>query len=938
MPRKINALKLTNKLKTTLRQFYNDTNQTKFRNITEITRHIERTQNAKGTAFVGGAEDAYTIIVGRYNDSIKLNQKSERARKAKEKRDAQKMMNSPVIMDQTYTKQSDGFLSRSLSDDLKSAAKKLVGVKTFYIQFLNSARLVDNRYRTPESIYWELLFPIFYRGSDQKDDELSRIMRDGESARVVILLRDDIPPKKVQQKYRDGEAHCVLDPIRSLFASYADNSDSASSKKRYSTKARRMEKLKATYPDGVPEDEMEDVAKAAELCIIIHDLIGNETARYNSKSTKFIKFTNTRLNHLEKGFLTLDSTPTYVSQEELDRIVEEHDKEGVFYFIRSYSAVNFRINSLKGCWEVDNPDSATMNEFSREIDLYKCSYDALKYPEMNEFIREARIVNAAPMPLCAEPNNIDGAHHIDLVKAYTQHKECPYYRGFLGVIQQYRKLHVMHNVSNFLEKHLGIFQFTIRSGHDFMKMFGLFPGYTYNLPSVEILYFIREFKMTCTLTAGCWGSRFDFDYTEEMLENRLYCKWAGLNGMQIDQDVYTFKGNEEWCAHLKTVLGVENVVHFGDKITLKTPKKVSKTRHHILAFITSYTRINMFEIIRNIPSEGLIKVMLDGIYFRGDIPDVKLPHKKDKELKQHIGFREFWYYPSEVNVEKFPKYKPEFDGNCVLAGAGGTGKTHTILTDKGFVNPWYITPMHMLGIEIQKKYSVRYETIHKFAGIGFGDKKCQSTREEFHIVPPVILIDELTMHDGEFIDKVIQLYPESLIFVAGDIDEKQWYQCRNGTDGTMLPLWNSTGWRFVFFEKDYRSLDSELRQFKLDVRQKMREVFTTGQMYDTHRIKQWVIENYPVESFDSAVSSFREGDIWIAGSHSTNKKLLERGVVSGKIEKTGEVRGSFTIHSFQGLTIQDKKVFVSLDLFEYAMFYTAISRVREMSQLVFVSI
>lgn len=925
MPRKINALKLTNKSKAELRKFYNETNQTKFRNITEITRHLERTQN------VGGADQAYAIIVGKYNDTLKLNQKSERAKKAKEKRDAQKMMNSPVIMDQTYTKQSDGFLSRSLSDDLKRAASKLIGVKTFYIQFLNSARVEDNRYKTTEAIYWELLFPMFFQGSDTTDDELSRKLKDGESARVVILLRDDIPPKKVQQKYRDGAVHCVLDPIRALFASYADNSESESSKKRYSTKARRMEKLKATYPDGVPEDEMEDVAKAAELCIIIHDLIGNETARYNSKSTKSIKFTNTRLNHLENGFLVLDAAPTYVSQEELDQKVEKYDKEGMFYFIRSYSDVNKRINSLEGCWEVENPDSAIMNEFSKDIDLYKCSYDALKHPEMNELIREARIVNAAPMPLCTEPNNIDGAHHIDLEKAYTQHRQCPYYRGFLGVIHQYRKLHVMHNVGDFLETHLGIFQFTIRSGHDFLKMFGLFPGYTYTAPSVEILYFIREFKMTCTLTAGCWGSRFDFDYTEDMLEKRRYCKWAGLNGMQIDQDAYTFKGNAEWCAHLKTVLGEENVVHFGDKITFKHQKKVSKTRHHILAFITSYTRINMFEVIRTIPSEGLIKVMLDGIYFRGDIPDVKLPHKKDKELKQHLGFREFWYYPSEVNVEKFPKYKPELDGNCVLAGAGGTGKTHTILTDKGFVNPWYITPMHMLGQEIQKKYSVRYETMHKFAGIG-----CRSTREDYHLVPPVILIDELTMHDGQFIDKVIQLYPESLIFVAGDIDEKQWYQCRNGSDGTMLPLWNSTGWRFVFFEKDYRSLDSELRQFKLDVREKMREVFTTGQMHDTQRIKQWVLENYPVESFDSAVESFREGDIWIAGSHGTNKKLLERGVVSGKIEKTGEVRGSFTIHSFQGLTIQDRKVFVSLDLFEYAMFYTAISRVRLMSQLVFV--
>jgi hypothetical protein len=85
----------------------------------------------------------------------------------------------------------------------------------------------------------------------------------------------------------------------------------------------------------------------------------------------------------------------------------------------------------------------------------------------------------------------------------------------------------------------------------------------------------------------------------------------------------------------------------------------------------------------------------------------------------------------------------------------------------------------------------------------------------------------------------------------------------------------------------------------------------------------------------------------IAGTHAINKRLLEKGVVSGYYKKGGwisaeekvgyEKRASFTIHSYQGSTIESGKVFISItNLFEYTMLYTAISRAVNYNQLVFV--
>ena len=918
MARKINTTTFSNAQKKTLREFFNTTNSKQFTTITQIKNFLK-------------VDDPYEVIRQQYNDAIENERRIKQREQAKKRRESKKI---PVLFDKVYTNNKE-----QVVNDLRAVAPKLVGKKTVYVQYDTNNQIVNLSGKDGDAIFWNSLYPLFYK---YVDGQIMNVLDSYDRVRVVILLSDEIIPKKMQQKYRDGgEKHCVIEPIYNLFITQANNSKSIESRKKLERTAKQIKNYENVYPDGVPEEDMEMIAKSAGLVIVIHDILGNEINTYNKNAKRYIRFTNTRVNHIEQGKLCLDNKPDPVTQEELNQLIYEHDRDGIFYIFKGTN----EIRSIRGCWRVNNIDNEIMQKFSESIDIQKCSYDALNYPEMNELIVEARIINAAPTPLCDNPNDIEDANHIDLSKAYTLHKECEYYRGFCGVLHQWRKLNITFNVADFLEKHLGIFQFKVTSrNNDFLNMLGIFNDNVYSLPSVEILYFIREFKMTCVLLAGAWGSRFDFEYTDEMLENRRYCIWAGKNGMQHEENLYTFKGNKEWASHIATSIGKENVSFFPCKdagiIMCKVPNKVSYTRHHILAFITSYTRINMMQIMRKIPQQSLIKVILDGIYFRGDIPDITLPCKNNKELKKHIAFKDFWYNVSTVNTSKWPEYKKDFDGNCVLSGAGGTGKTHTILTDRGFVNPRYIVPMHSLGQQIMDKYKVGYNTMHKFIGKG-----CISNRVQYGLVPNVILIDELTMHDGNDIETAIKMYPESLVFVAGDIDKKQWYQCRNGENGVFNNLWQPQDWRYVNFEKDRRSLDDDLRKFKLEVREKMREIFTNGEIKNAKQIAEWASKRCNTITFDDAVKKFTKGDIWIAGTHNTNKKLLENGVVSGYIKNKqitfdaegAEKRGSFTTHSFQGLTIENKRVFISIDdSFEYAMFYTAISRVRHFSQLVFV--
>jgi hypothetical protein len=223
--------------------------------------------------------------------------------------------------------------------------------------------------------------------------------------------------------------------------------------------------------------------------------------------------------------------------------------------------------------------------------------------------------------------------------------------------------------------------------------------------------------------------------------------------------------------------------------------------------------------------------------------------------------------------------------------------------------------------------------------------KCQPFGET-HYKPGVIFIDELTMIEGEWIQKALQMYPNAVFYIAGDIDEKQWYQCRNGHPGEFSSVWIPKNWRYVYYTNDMRSKDEQLKAFKSDVRQFMKSVFTNGNQTDATRVAEYVKQKYPTVCFDQATAMFAAGDVWIAGTHKTNDALLKKGIVSGYINHNKEIvsdeqpgavkRGAFTTHSFQGLTIETQRVFMSLDFFEYAMLYTSISRVCNYSQIVLV--
>jgi hypothetical protein len=392
---------------------------------------------------------------------------------------------------------------------------------------------------------------------------------------------------------------------------------------------------------------------------------------------------------------------------------------------------------------------------------------------------------------------------------------------------------------------------------------------------------------------------------------------------------------------LKERFGEEQVRYWADMgvATVIQPKKAIFTTHHIAAFITSYVRIQMIDAMMKFPIDNLVRVVMDGIYYVGDKPvGVEWFKTKPVSDSKYKGFG--WY---DEQVIPMIDWKPvSIVRNTCLTGQGGCGKSYSVLTDTGFNKVLYVVPQHVLGMKAREIYGCGYTTIHKLLG-----KDTRKFKDEFYY-PAVIFIDELTQIESSWIDEVFVEYPHSLIIVGGDIDGNgQWFQCRNGKPLDFSKVWKPVNVDIKHIEGDRRSRDDDLKKLKLDVRACMKDCFINGDAGENETVRNYIKSKMVIHSFDDAVSMFVKGDTWLSATHKTNDKLVLGGIVSGYYKKGGWVafeetegytkRGSFTIHSFQGQTISEGKIFISIgDAFEYAMIYTAISRAVNFNQLVFV--
>jgi hypothetical protein len=780
------------------------------------------------------------------------------------------------------------------------------------------------------------------------------------------------------QAFADGTLHCVAEPLARIWDGFAAaataHGSQAATIATHKKRARQCRAYGMEYPEGIPEGApMERMAEISRRRIIIQDLLSGTYATYGAKYSNIQRFTNTRENHLDVGHIVLDGEATIIPQEEMVAIVADHNRKGDHYMFDGMDGAETCLRSGRGVWRIENPLNDVMrahdkaNGFINAEGRSLVGLDSIKYPEANDWLHASMIVHAVPVRLSeAEPTG-----HIDLKYAYTQHPLVPeqYKLGFPVRIHQWRRLKPGYG-RDFVAAHFGLYKVRVLHNEDaILQKLGLVA--THILPSPEVLYFMDR-GVEFEVLSGMFCASGDITYDASMFEDyhsdtgmpylegdvgpkvKAYSKWAGCQSYDSDKRQYHFKGTEKWANHLAAEFGADNVSFYNGKITLTRRKEHNRTRHHLLAFITAYTRINVLEAMKGL---NVVGVVLDGIYYADSLETMPAGFREKEAKKLKTAPESKWYDDCvSISDDFMPLLEDErLLRNCVLAGAGGTGKTHEMLTDAGFHDIMYVVPQHDLGIA--KKDMAPYSTWSRAAGIPFG-KVPTRTLVERGYSPSVMVFDEATMIHAEYVEKAISLYPLALIFIIADIERRadgsiMAFQCRNGDNKGFFPLWNPpASWGWKVYTKDWRSKDEEIKAFKLQLRDWMRAGYTDGGKRDAFKIRTALMASgRPLVPLATAVASFAEGDTWIAGTHTTSNELLRLGVCVGWIgtgddagkKSTVEVagwikRGSYTTHSYQGQTVETGRLFVSIyDGFEHAMLYTAISRAIRMDQIVLVT-
>ena len=765
----------------------------------------------------------------------------------------------------------------------------------------------------------------------------------------------------VKQSFREGAANCFIAPIHSYLLQKRDEYVSEKSKKNIAPKIRKAEEYLTTYAGGVPEDECEDVCKSLGVSVTLYDVLGGRITTYNKTALWAISYHNTRVDHVEEGKLTVKNDFIPVSQKEMDEHVKILRKEGKHFLVEGMAKrVGItKLHTLNGSYQVVSDTTEAYDEQRDANKIFDYAVDAVRYPELAAFLQESYIVHSAPVVV----NDGETVDMLDMKKAYAQFAACKYWDSckFLGKVSRF--VSFPDSVGReFLEAHTGVYRIKVLKTTRMLEVLGISAGCCYTLPSPEILYYL-DAGVELVVTQGAWGTTFDFTFVNEMLDSRnLYRVYSGMLGMDYPSKVYSFPGTENDSFLVAHQLG-QDCKRVNGLIQVYVPKPVHNVTFHIAAFITSYTRIQMMMKMEEIGFDNITHVLLDAIYTSKAVEEDAIFRKK--EASGFDGdFASKWYEErDEYKFSVFPVYDG-VSGNTAFLGAGGTGKTYSVLKENsGYGRTLYVSPTRMLGLKMAADTGCAWTTIHKLIGLDVDGKKVRTYAEENGRLPSVVLVDEITMMSDEMVRAGIKECAGSLLILAGDMEGAQAFQTRNGDGSSFTKLYDVTGWPTKYFTTDYRAAGCvKLQEFKLKLRDVMRRVYVNGEKKDAEAIEAFIMDNVEIIGFWDAVEDFKAGDKWIASTHAISNSLLQAGVLSGyRVKSPGrcndgvfrskgevvekdvgdkcEARGSITIHSCQGLTFDCRKIFISVvGGFEYSMLYTAISRARRWEQLVFVGL
>ena len=777
-----------------------------------------------------------------------------------------------------------------------------------------------------------------YNGSEGMTSTTRRLVL--RSTDFRITLYKPIKAVKKPQSFRDSVQHCVLAPIKDFLVAKAHEEKTNKYRNNRMTLANRCDEFMVQYDAGIPEDELETVAKGLGCGIVIHNLSGHELTRYNrGHCSKNFHFINSRMNHVE--MIDLNRVAESIEKEDAIRLIETLIANRMYNYYTGSTTNPKSIITATNHYIVGDANTKTLFDFTGSFDngmfLNYCTDSDL----CNFIMKGAHLTINWKNPKAKSKIHSE----IDMKQAYTQFKSCSMYQGFPAIINNWRQTESNHDVLIYP----GIYTVQIRHLVDIplLRAYGFSCG-TFILTSPWIAKLL-ELGVSLDVLNGAWGTRMDFEFSDAMKDEKLYAIWTG---MQLHRDTdchYKMACGSEFAEIVMGQHTEDNVRYNAVSQTLMINKKKDAHRimPHVSAFIISYTQLTVFEEALKYDVRDIIAHKLDSIV-------LACPVKSHSSIWQACeGTIKMNQFTSSIifNKDKCDvSFSSTYLGNCFLSGQGGSGKTHTILSDKGFKNVTYVSTSWALISDKMTEYKVHGASINQLLGFDIYGKKIESIKDKFG-QPGVIAVDEPSMIHRDNIHKIQTMYPLSQIIILGDYANGMYFQ-----SSICSELYHPLAYHII--DADYRSIDEETRMFKQHVRKLMMEgkpvleyvmslpsvtLDELKEMYDMDYVLTGTHKR--IEMFNSLLTSEKNHHQVMKHNFSDittkcagGEAYLHGEILDFPIEGRTQIAHGFTVHAFQGKTIDSAKCFVDItSLTSNQDIYTAISRVRSIRQLYLIS-
>lgn len=538
-----------------------------------------------------------------------------------------------------------------------------------------------------------------------------------------------------------------------------------------------------------------------------------------------------------------------------------------------------------------------------------------------------------------------------MTKAYASFKSCKYYNGFLGKITDFRKTNKIMGVGMYYITDLVIQNGLFKQYNDKMNMY-----ISNNIYTDAELKMLKDNGAKFKIVGGCWGVKpIDFEFNEDMLTKKddvyftdekqmkqvpYYSKWTGACYSKFLKKTFWIKGDEDMRNIINDYTNAEVKHFYNNEIRIEYDKKQNNHLSHITAFITAYMRLNVIEQLLNMDINNVIRVCVDGIYHYGDV-EYKNVFRGKNEIK--LGNDAGESYCSNTYIDLIINFADERKHYAkeLHLGAGGCGKTHYNINDKGLIKKMYLSPSWKLA---RNKQSETGMNVSVWARSITDDVERVSEIKRW---ANVLIWDEVSMMSEGDKEKIFEIYGDMKLIFCGDLGFQ--LPCIDG-----IEMDNKGFNKIIKHETDYRCKCDRLREIK----ETLRMMISYGR--DTYEINNWVMGQLKDRAItvDELKEKYKIDDMILTGTNNLkdyytklftgkygnkdkyyvkeNNRLWSNGdiVIGEKPIKTScEVRHAFTTHSIQGETAKFKLFIDSSKMFESRMFFTAISRASYIEQI-----